>query len=94
MQLPSIHLNGTGAEALLRQLEEAGSALRTALNAVADAAPNARDYYVQGDGAFEKAKKEHAARIDSLRHVLNEIVEIHAHIVDEETMLKIRTQKS
>lgn len=62
MTFPTVHLNGTSGDDLFRQVCEAGSALRRALAAMSEAAPNARDYYPQGDLAFRAAVREHDER--------------------------------
>lgn len=73
MMLPTIHNNGTSKRALIEANCEASSALRLALEALAAACPNARDYYPQGPGAFNLAMREHEARIGKLRDVYKEL---------------------
>jgi hypothetical protein len=73
MQKPTIHLNGTSRDSLFDSYCNAASALRNALAALEDAAPNARDYYPQGEGAFIAAAREHEDRTASLRYVLAQI---------------------
>jgi hypothetical protein len=70
---PTVHLNGTGRAQLVEPLQAAARALRAAIAAVEDAAPNARDYYPQGPGAFERARSEHVARLARLQAVLGEL---------------------
>ena len=70
---PTIHLNGTAAESLLDQYVAAGQAIRKALDTLAEAEPNARDYYVQPQGAFLTAQSEHRQRINCLRGVLSDM---------------------
>ena len=79
---PTVHLNGTGAETLMRQFEKAGQALRAALQALRDAAPNGRDYYPQGPNALRKAQEDHEARLQRLDAVLREIKELYEHVLD------------
>lgn len=75
--VPTVHLNGTSKGELLRQLQEAGHAVLLARDAVCQAAPNARDYYVQPeDGAYNRARDEHYARIQRLQSVYDELSEI------------------
>lgn len=53
---PTVHLNGTSKEELVQgriAVIEAAQALRDALQR---AAPNARDYYPQGDDAYKLAR--------------------------------------
>jgi len=78
MRIPTIHLNGTSADALIDQLSEAIDALAVALRRLQDASPNARDYYPQGPHAFTEAQAEHEARwraIDAVRRELDDIRE-------------------
>ena len=56
--LPTIHLNGTGRDRLLADYQTAYKLLCTAVNAFADIEFHARDYYVQGDYAFNAARTE------------------------------------
>lgn len=58
MKYPTVHLNGTSGEALFEQNYEASKAIREALEVLREAAPNGRDYYPQGPGAFEQAVTE------------------------------------
>lgn len=73
MIIPTIHLNGTGRQALIDELAEAGSALRLAMAAHDAACPNGRDYYPQGPDAFTAAVREHDSRGARLRSVYTEI---------------------
>jgi hypothetical protein len=82
MTKPTIHLNGTSAESLLEALNKACTAIRSARNALGEAAPNARDYYPQGDAAFPAAVREHRARDLALKTVFDELVEIAEHVLD------------
>lgn len=70
--LPIIHLNGTSKEALIEQHCAAGSALRAALKALSEMAPNARDYY-PAPGRFEQARAQHDRRAKTLRDLYDEI---------------------
>lgn len=76
MMLPTVHLNGTSREALLEQTRTAYGAVQDALEAVAQAAANARDYYVQGPDAYNTARREHDERLDRLRSVMTELMYI------------------
>lgn len=76
MRVPTIHRNGTGKGDILKALEEATSVLHRAEAAVAATAPNARDYYPQGTGAFEEARKEHESRASRIHEVREELCEI------------------
>lgn len=76
MRKPTIHLNGTSRNALADQLRDAAYALADAIGALAKAAPHGRDYYVQGAEAINEAIDEHNARLEKLRSVYAELVEI------------------
>lgn len=73
VMIPTLHLNGTSGEVLRHQHRTAIEALRRALDALCEAAPNGRDYYVQGDEAGRKAQRKHEARVASLRRVRAEL---------------------
>lgn len=69
--LPAIHHNGTGAETLLREYETLCSALSGAILALENATCNPRDFYVQGEGAWERARAERTLMFEKLREVQN-----------------------
>ena len=74
--IPTIHLNGTSKAALLHALTEADAAISKAGHALAETAPNARDYYPQGPSAYGKAADEHAARMTALGKIRADLAEI------------------
>jgi len=82
MRAPTIHLNGTSGEALLDQATSAAQALREALEAMGRAAPNARDYYVQGPEAFPLADDAHDARCAAVRALIAEYEELAEALAD------------
>lgn len=73
MMIPTIHLNGTSREGLVRPLCDAVVAIQDAMEALAKCMPNARDYYVQGSGVTTTAINEHDARMTKLREVMMEV---------------------
>lgn len=73
MKAPSIHLNGTPRERLVEQYAEASGAVRVAVRTLEAASPNARDYYVQGDGAFAEAVAGHRSMLERLASVRQEL---------------------
>jgi hypothetical protein len=83
VKVPTIHLNGSDADVLYKQARTADRALRTALEALYAMGPNGRDYYPQGDGAFEAACKEHNARIDRVIAVQEEIIVLAANVLEQ-----------
>ena len=78
---PTVHLNGTSRARLLGGYCDAATAVRAAQDALsADAAPNARDYYTQSDGAFADANREHVERIRLLQNVIDDLNERALHV--------------
>lgn len=88
---PTIHMNGSSADVLVEGYAEASSAITTALEKLAAAAPNARDYYPQGDDAFEQARMEHFARLARLQSVRDELAELAEHVADENDKRRSRS---
>lgn len=77
LTVPTVHLNGTGKKGLLEQYEDAGHALREAIDKLRGTAPHGRDYYVSKDpDALRKATEEHRARLIKLSDVLIELQEL------------------
>lgn len=83
MRRPTIHLNGTSADALLDQYQTAAGALRQAIETLIDAYPNARDYYPQGAAAFHEAALEHSERVLALSRVVAELDLLAEHVQDD-----------
>jgi hypothetical protein len=79
--LPTIHLNGTSTQALFDANLTAVQAVEHAIDTLAQAAPNARDFYVQGPHAFARAQREHQERQRLLNRIVMELTQIadHAH---------------
>ena len=67
--LPTIHLNGTGAQALFDEYRAAMKAVRVAAEALTSATCNARDFYPQGDAAWAQARDERADAFRKLQEV-------------------------
>ncbi len=82
MRKPTIHLNGTSKNDLAQGYCLANEAVRSAMNKLAESAPNARDYYPQGPGAWEKARDEHDARMEALRKVRSELYDLYLHCLE------------
>jgi hypothetical protein len=80
---PTVHLNGTSGDDLLEQLTDANVSICEALTDLCDAAPNARDYYPQGDTAFRAARSQHDFRVARLISVREEIQALAHHVADQ-----------
>jgi hypothetical protein len=74
--IPTIHLNDTSREELIRQLQRAVEALTDAHFALENAAPHGRDYYPQGEDAIQQAMADHRERLMKLGDIQDEIMAI------------------
>ena len=83
MIVPTVHLNGTSKDELLRQVLEADRAVNVALSRLRDATPNARDYYPQGPDAFREASNAHYLRIARLQSVREELAGIYEAVEEQ-----------
>ena len=82
--IPTIHLNGTGFTTLRDEYAAAYDALDKAVEALAAATLNGRDYYPQGSDAFYKARDERQAALDKLREAHQYAGEMLAGICDQQ----------
>lgn len=80
--LPTIHLNGTGADSLHQEYTRAWQALVNARAALVEATCNARDFYPQGDHAFTDARFERSEALAKLEDVIDYVESWLAHIND------------
>lgn len=67
--LPTIHLNGTGADSLYREYRAVRKAVSAAADALAAATFNQRDFYPQQPGAWDQARAERAEAFRLLQQV-------------------------
>jgi len=81
LTVPTLHLNGSGYDNLNPQYRGALEALRTARQALP--VPHGRDYYVQEDGAFEKARAQFEAQLHKLEEVEEELSGILLGILEQ-----------
>lgn len=79
---PTVHLNGSGRQSLLSHYMIARVKLREARAALVDCEPNGRDYYPQGDVAFNHARAEHLARLAGLDAVDAELAALAQAVAD------------
>ena len=77
---PTIHLNGTSAEELLKNYRAAYNAILNAQAALQQAAPHGRDYYVQSGDSIAVAISQHVSRVQRLESVRREIEELAVHV--------------
>jgi hypothetical protein len=83
VKIPTVHLNGTSGESLEERAFSAVQAVSSAIDAMCEAGPNARDYYMQGDTAAFDAQREHEDRVKRLKMVRDELREIWEGVRDQ-----------
>ena len=81
--IPTIHLNGTGFTTLRDEYAAAYDAIDKAIEALAAATLNGRDFYPQPDGAFYRAREERQEALDKLREAHQYVGEMLAGICDQ-----------
>jgi hypothetical protein len=83
LTVPIVHLNGSGKKNLTEGFCEAGRAVNEAIDELCKIRPHGRDYYIAEAGTYEKACREHEARIATLKRVSDELTAL-ALAVDEQ----------
>ena len=73
MILPTIHLNGTSQAELETQVRNVVDALATAEEALQAMAPHQRDYYPQGESAWQAARNDHQVRLHTIHGMRAEL---------------------
>jgi hypothetical protein len=81
MIFPTIHMNGTSRESLSKDYMEAYIAIRDAMDVLAKAGPNGRDYYPQGPEAIVRAQEHHRDQMMRLNSVAEELIGIVEHVI-------------
>jgi hypothetical protein len=78
--LPTIHLNGTGADTLEQEYRALRMALKAAEDVLCAATCNARDFYPQGPEAWKAASTQRTEAFLALRQLIDyaEAWELHA----------------
>ena len=82
--IPTIHLNGTGFTTLRDEYAAASDAINKAIDALAAATMNGRDYYPQPNGAFYKACDERQAALNKLFEAHQYVSEMLEGICDQQ----------
>lgn len=80
--LPTIHLNGTGADSLQQEYRAVRKAISAAVDALAAATCNQRDFYPQEPGAWERARAERAEAFRLLQQVSDYAEQWELHAMD------------
>jgi hypothetical protein len=81
--IPTIHLNGTSGPALRDGYAAAYDAIDKAIEALAKAELNGRDYYPQGPYAYCQARKERDQAFEKLRAAQEYVGEMLMGICDQ-----------
>ena len=81
--IPTIHLNGTGFIDLRDGYAAAYDAIDKAMDALAKAELNGRDFYVQGPGAYHQARAERDQAFNHLSAAHAYVGEMLAGICDQ-----------
>ena len=89
-----VNLNGTAPSALAAGARECGLALREALDKLYAMIPHGRDYQHDVTGReYSAARREHEARIASVRKVLGEVTELFEHAQETENERAARREQ-
>ena len=80
--LPTIHLNGTGAQNLEEEYRTVRRAVAAAGDALQAATCNARDFYPQEPGAWQQARAERAEAFRLLQLVSDYAEQWESHAAD------------
>ncbi len=80
--LPTIHMNGTGAQNLEEQYRAVRQAVQAAGDALQAATCNARDFYPQEPGAWQRARAERDEAFRLLRLVSDYAEQWESHAAD------------
>jgi hypothetical protein len=80
--LPTIHLNGTGADSLYREYRAVRKAIAAAADALAAATCNQRDFYPQEPGAWQQARSEREQAFKLLQQVSDYAEQWEMHALD------------
>ena len=80
--LPTIHLNGTGADSLYQEYRAVRKAIAAAADALQAATCNQRDFYPQEPGNWEKARAERARMFQLLQEVSDYAEHWEMHAMD------------
>ena len=81
--IPTLHLNGTSKTDLRDGYAAAYDAINNAIDALAKAELNGRDFYPQGPDAYYQARKERDEAFDKLYAARLYVEEVFAGICDQ-----------
>jgi hypothetical protein len=91
--LPTIHLNGTGAANLEAEYRAVRQTVDGATRLLEQATCNARDFYPQEPGAWQRARDERAEAFRLLQLVSNYVEQWEVHAADALREQRIRNRE-
>jgi len=91
--LPTIHRNGTGAANLEAEYQAVRKAITATEELLQAATCNARDFYPQEPGAWERARDERAEAFRLLQLVSNYVEQWEVHAADAMREQRIRNRE-
>lgn len=80
LQLPILHLNGSGRDNLRDQFKTLYRAARDLENLMCQNGPHARDYFPLGDGAFLAAREQHVQRLQAIQQLVEDYKMLYYHV--------------
>ena len=80
MTLPTIHLNGTGKETLIEEIDQVYASMSKLMGDFADVTCHPRDYYPQGEDAYPAARQQRQEMFDKLVEVSAYIDALRYHL--------------
>jgi hypothetical protein len=80
---PIVHLNGTSQNDLLNQQQNLLVAIADAIKALANAAPNQRDYYLLEEAAWARARAKYDVRYNTLKLMQADVQDDMLFIADQ-----------
>ena len=83
IQLPLVHMNGTGIKTLTEDYDAAGEKLRDFIDTWGEMEFNARDYYPHGPEAWTKARDARDAINAKIREIKQYIDAHREHLYDQ-----------
>ena len=81
--IPTVHLNGTSGQDLLREYQTAYRAVKFAIDSLCETTCNGRDYYPQGNEAYTQAYAERQTALCKLRDVQSYLEEVLMGVMDQ-----------
>lgn len=88
---PVVHLNGSDVDDLISKYRNVKHALQKARDALYDAMPHGRDYYVHQDlEAYQKAREQFNKRLNDIENIIRETNVILFDLHEQKNMRKRR----